>query len=117
MIIRQEQSQELDESLRQKFEDDMMAHLRSRYPERCESYNDKRLRAFVRTGIDRAATRQLVSTYDVSVFLTLMMALDPAFDHNPAFAWASELFDDTSEPDPSERLENVAAEASGRGLV
>src|ERR1700730_11831582 len=95
MIIRQEQSQALEESLRQKFEDDMMAHLRSRYPQRCESYDDKRLRAFVRTGIDRAAERQLTSTYDVSVFVTLMMALHPAFDENPDFAWASELFDDT----------------------
>jgi len=91
MQIRKAQMQALSEYMLDRFEDRMVAHLRSRFPEQTQKMQEPDLRAFIRDGIDRARTYGVTKEFDVRRYLECMVTFGAEFDTEPQTSWAGDI--------------------------
>jgi len=104
LVIRQAQIEELAKAVVRCFEDRMLVHLNSYFPEHCRILEPEGSREAIRQGIKRAASYGIVGERDVCKYIDLMFALGRDFDHNPDLTWASSLLRDETMGDPSQRI-------------
>lgn len=130
LVIRRAQQQVLAEATRPTFAENVAAHLREVWPEATREMDAETLRAWVSWGVERGARYELVTEYEVGLFLDLTWALGTSFDENDAFPWAREILTDPA-LDGRRRIDALAArtqqvlgemaeaisEGSGDGLV
>lgn len=91
MKIRKVQMEELSKAMLKQFEDRMVVHLRSAFPEQTQDLPEPALRATIRSGIDSAAKYDVTDEVDVRRYLECVVLYGPDFDTNPKTAWAGRI--------------------------
>jgi hypothetical protein len=89
--IRKAQMDALSKYMLKQFEDRMIVHLRSTFPEQTQNVPEPVLRATIRTGIDSAATYDVTDEADVQRYLGCVVLYGPDFDTNPKTGWAGQI--------------------------
>ena len=92
LTIRRTQLVAFSEADVQRFEDWMMAHLRTFFANQCEAAGEFHLRVTIRYGIKRAATHGFHSKRDVCKYTNLMFAFGRDFDVDPKLPVGCEYF-------------------------
>lgn len=94
LIIRPVQMKAFSILLKDRFENRMTDHLRSRFPARFADFGDEAIRKFVRGGISKARQYELTGESEVCRYLEFMVVLSPDFDNHPGTAWAGHILRD-----------------------
>jgi hypothetical protein len=97
-------------SQRDRFVEHMERHLRSRFPEDCETLGENGVRKRIEEGMEGAATYGIRVERDVATFIRYMFALGPGFDVAPETAWAGEILKDKTRT-PAQRLDAIRERA------
>jgi len=92
--LRPEQWISLKQDARERFEADLQAHLRSRFPQRVSEIGDAALAELVRSGIARAERYGVVTRMDVRRFVEYMVELGSDFDTDPAYPTVQQILND-----------------------
>ena len=79
------------ESMRRQFEDRMVKHLLSRFPDQTSSLDQQALRDLTQWGIDRAESYEIGFQDDIQRYLEYMMVLSTDFDTNSNTLWAGDI--------------------------
>lgn len=85
LVIRDEQTEALEASLKDRFAVELAAELRQEHTEAVEPYNDKELHNLILEGVDRAESYELDSDSDVGAFVKLLFVVGWYFDRYPLF--------------------------------
>ncbi len=89
--IRKEQMETFKDDILRKFEDKMVIHLRSQFPEETKQMEEPELREMIHNGIFHARRYKVTLEIDVSRYLECMMKYGADFDTNPKTAWAGKI--------------------------
>jgi hypothetical protein len=113
MIIRENQQQVFADDLQRQFEDRMVRHLPSAFPEEAVGWEEIDLREFIRRGIDKAFAYEITIEHDVSRFIEYMFCYGEDFDRNKNLEWVqpvlnSENLTGTEKMDAVDRLNYIA---------
>ncbi len=92
LVIRNEQIQKFIAADEKELVRAIAQGVRTACPDRVSAFDDEKLAAAVRIGIERARSRQLNNAEDIAAFIAVMFAVAPRFDEQ---AEISELLDDT----------------------
>lgn len=114
-VLRGEHLAAFATAARETFEDRMIAHLHSRYPEESQAMGPEPLRARVRDGVARAERYGFRSERDLAAFIRLTFALGPDFDTGGPTGWAGPILADET-TSPRQRIERLVATARERGI-
>jgi len=114
LYIRSSQIKTFREQLRRRFEERMVRHLHTYFPEQCAALGDEGTREAIGHGIDRAQAHGIVTERDVCRYLNVMFTFGRDFDSDPRCPWAARILDDTARPHPSERMDALYDEAIHR---
>lgn len=93
--IRQEQSEAFRQYHLQKFEDEMVEHLKVFAARLCEIRGDQCIRQVIRLGIARASQYGLTNRGPVRFFIELMFTLGSEFDTDFQYPWVANILQDT----------------------
>jgi hypothetical protein len=109
--IRQEQIEVLSKTMLKHFEQRMVLHLQSRFPEQAGKMADEALQTMIQEGIKSAAKYKIEVEADVQRYLEFMFELCPDFDTIPQTAWAQEILrrEELWPWDKLDEIENHAA--------
>ena len=99
--IRPEQMAAFSAVMRKRFEQRMVAYLRTAFAEQTGDMPDPALVALIRKGIARARRYDIRRECDVQRYLDLMLMLHPDFDRARDCAWAGDVI----------KAEDMSAEA------
>ena len=105
--IRQEQFESLRRANLQKFEDEMVDHLREFFPDQYSMAGEPKIRQMIRYGTQKAATYGIVGQRDVCLFIDVMVEFGSDFDSDPGLPWASAILKDEDEEDPSVKADRL----------
>ncbi len=94
LIIREEQMVVLSEYMLKQFEERMIIHLYSNFPNETKDISDLELRKTICSNIDRAAKYNVKDEVDVKRYLEYVVRYDSEFDINPNLPWAINIFGD-----------------------
>jgi hypothetical protein len=94
LIIRNEQTQSLDDAGRSDFITRVIAHLNELFPERCAVLGPAEVRATVELGMQRGWKYGLDNEYDLVRYIDHMYVLGPDFDTDPRYPWAASILSD-----------------------
>jgi hypothetical protein len=94
LIIRNEQLEVFDDYLFKQFVEDMIAHLRTNFPNQVKPMNETDLRKMIEDGIDRAEQYDVINVGDVERFLECMVILGQNFDNDIQNTWAGDILRD-----------------------
>ncbi len=86
----------------------VVLRLRADFPKPAERAGPARLREEARALIARGRRHRLASEYDLSLFVSLGVALGPTFDEDPELPWASATLNSRVLGTPSERIAQLA---------
>ena len=103
LTIREEQMEVFEEVALQKFEDDMVAHVKVFAPKRSASLADDVIREVVQMGIERAKEYGLTNRGPVRFFIEMVFMFGSEFDTDPQYPWAGAVLNDAQTPDQMER--------------
>lgn len=81
---------------RERFEDEMVVHLRREYPAALAQRNDAWVRDLIREGTEQAREYGIILERDVARYVELMLALSPDFDDSRKTPWCKEILNDDS---------------------
>jgi hypothetical protein len=90
MIIRQAQVDSFNEDASQRFEDDMVEHLKSVYPRYCETIGDEAVRTVIRLGLVNSKKHDFTLRGPVRFFIELMFMFGSYFDSDVQHPWVRE---------------------------
>ena len=96
LVIRKQQMDVFRNYEIKKFEDRMVLHLRSGFPEQTKTIPEQALREMILTGIDKAESYKVTDEVDVERFLECIMRYGSDFDTDPNISWAAEILRDES---------------------
>ena len=102
-VIRRTQVAAFSKAAFDDFEDRMLVHLRSLFPEETARMSEPELRSMIALGVKRAALWGLTREYDVCLYLHVMLALGPRFDEAPELTFAREIL--SRDRDPSSNID------------
>jgi hypothetical protein len=108
IIIRREQMNILSQSSLGSFEDRMVAHVGSFFPNHYKIMGEARIRGVIRYGYDRAKRHGLTTQRNVCLYLNQMLILGSDFDNDPQVPWAAETLDDANDLNPQVRIDTLA---------
>ena len=91
---------------RERFEDEMVVHLRKEFAALLDRRDDAWLRELIQGGIEQAAGYDIVLERDVARYLEFMLALSPDFDDSPRAPWAKDILTDEWIT-PGEKLDQI----------
>ncbi len=94
MTIRKAQFQAIGERLSRRWEDTMVVHLETFFPERCQELGEAGVRGAIELGLKKAARYDIRSERDVCKFLNFMFAYHFHFDTDPDLPWANAILTD-----------------------
>jgi len=91
LTIRKEQFDEIGRRLAHRWEDTMVLHLETFFPERCAELGEQGVRDAIELGQKKAAKYDIHTERDICKFLNFMFALGFDFDTDPEYPWAKEI--------------------------
>lgn len=94
MKIRPEQMQALADERRARFEEEVLTHLESAYPEELWTRTKDEVRERVRRAVDKALAYSIRTERDVTSFVDITFELGEEFDADPRFEWATKILND-----------------------
>jgi hypothetical protein len=103
MQIRAEQMDAFSTSMLQQFENQMVAHLRTRFKAKLASTSDDDLHVRVSKGIASAQSHGVVAKYDIRRYLEYTVEYGPAFDTTE---WAKPILT-AKEVDGTKKMNNL----------
>ncbi len=109
-VVRQDHLDAFSESYGETFEDNMVRHLRLKFPAQCDKLGESGLRQRIRDGIDRSRRYEIRGQADVARFIRFMFTLGSEFDNARKTRWVKPILQDT-DSSASDRLDRVRAEA------
>jgi hypothetical protein len=89
--IRPEQMEEMSEYMLHQFEERMVEHLHSAFPDQTEELKKTDLQAIIRTGVDKAESYDVTDEVDVERYLECIVQYGTEFDTDVGTAWAGEI--------------------------
>jgi hypothetical protein len=92
--IREEQMKAFVQAVLLGYEDRMVIHLRSSFPEQTKTLPEHALREMIRTGMNKAEVYEVKDETDVERFLECMVRYGEDFDRDPQTSWAGEILRD-----------------------
>jgi hypothetical protein len=105
LIIRKAQMDVLGSEMAKRFTEKAVAHLRDTFPD-ARQRTDEDLRTLVEHGTARAKGYGLTRTFEVMLFINLVVALGADFDARPEHAHLRRLLENQS-LSPSQRLQLI----------
>jgi hypothetical protein len=85
LVIRSEQMTAFELAARGQFEEEMVVHSKNFSPRLCEILGDEKLRAALRSAINRAGTYGFTNRGPVRLFVEMMFLCGSAFDTDPQY--------------------------------
>lgn len=113
LIIRKQQMDAFADEMLNRFNAQILHHVRSFFPEQCNILGEEGIKEAIRYGIDRAASYGIEIERDVCLYIDLMFAFGRDFDKDPELPWSGEILSDEAMPDPTGRI-NMLHETSLR---
>lgn len=101
LTLRQEQIDAFKPKASAQFEDDMLAHLQTFAPKRCDALGEHAVREVIRGGTNRAKKYGFVFRGPVRFYIELMFMFGGYFDTDPQCPWAASVLRD---PKPAEQM-------------
>jgi hypothetical protein len=112
-VMRQTHLDAFGQAAVQGFEDQMVVHLRARFPRECQELGEEKVRRRIQDGIKRAGRYEIRSQRHVARFIRFMFGIRPDFDTARQTRWAAAILKETNAP-PADRLDRVKAAARER---
>lgn len=97
--MRPQQVEKFSEAALKQFEDMMVPHLKRFFPKFSEAAGEPKVRVFIRYGVKRAASYQIMAKRDVSRYIDLMVVLGHDFDRDKQLPWAGQILRTRNSPD------------------
>lgn len=94
LVIRKGQMEVFSRYMRTQFEERMVVHLKTTFPEQIQSMSELDLRNVVQTNIDNAAKYDVIGESDVQRYLEYVVCYGPDFDTHPKTSWAGQILHD-----------------------
>ena len=91
LIIGKDQMEMFSKNMLIRFEDRMVAHLQTTFPDQMKDMSEPDLRVTIQAGIDSAAQYGVTTEDDVPRYLEYMVTYGSDFDTNPKTSWAGEI--------------------------
>jgi hypothetical protein len=88
LVIRRAQLETLAQATRNRFEEEMVAHLKTFAPGQAAAAGEGGLRRLIRAGMERAGRYGFTLRGPVRLYLELMIVFGHEFDTDPLLAWA-----------------------------
>ncbi len=87
LTIRKEQMEALSADRLRSFENQMVKHIAGAFPAKFRQIGEVETRTLIHEGIAKAATYAIESERNVALFIDLMVAISPGFDHDDGSSW------------------------------
>ena len=94
LLIRNEQIETLSEHLLRGFEERMIIHLRSKFPDQVQPMKKDDLLKFIRYGLKQAQQYGIEIEWDICRYVECMVRYGPFFDMADDFTWAAAILND-----------------------
>jgi hypothetical protein len=108
LVIRQAQMDALGESLKSRFESQLVRHFLSLYPRECkEAGGERQIAKLVSHGVRRAADLDYTNRQEAGLFVALTFILGDSFDADPQLPWAAAQLHDRAIRNPALRMARV----------
>ena len=105
--IRQEQTDAFRQHHLQKFEDEMVEHLKKFSPQHCKVTGEPSVRQVIRMGIENAKRYGFTNRGPVRFYIELMFMLGSYFDTDPQYLWARAALNDSIYVDQMVRADQL----------
>ena len=114
LVIRKAQMEAFEKIAVRRFEDGLLDHLRTFFPNHAATLGDQQLGRVIRYGLQRAESRKVQTERGVYQYLALMFMLGSLFDEDPQLPWAATLEPVTPPPaNAAEPAESAPAAEDG----
>lgn len=107
LTIRPEQDEAFRRAALQRFEDDMVGHLRKFAPKLCEIRGEPVVRQVIRLGIERAGQYGFTNRGPVRFYIELMFTLGCDFDTDVQYPWVPQTLRDPEPVDQAVRADRL----------
>lgn len=107
LTIRQEQVEIFRQQYLQRFEDEMLVHLKMFSPRHSKVAGDEAVRQVIRLGVERAGKYGLTNRGPVRFYIELMFMFGSHFDTDPQYPWAASILNKTPAIDQSIRADGL----------
>jgi hypothetical protein len=105
--INQRQFDALDQDARERFEQELLEHVKGFMPEHAKAIGDEGCRKVIRLGIERADGHGFTLRGPIRFYVELMIQFGSGFDTDPQLPWASAALADKSVSDEMARAERL----------
>lgn len=105
--IRQQQADTFRQTALQKFEDEMVEHLKKFSPQHCKVAGEPSVRQVIRLGIETARRYGLTNRGPVRFYIELMFMFGSYFDSDPQYPWAGAVLRDSEVIDQTIRADRL----------
>jgi len=106
LTIRKEQMDAFSQAMLKQFENQMVIHLNSNFPNETKEISEGELRTFIQEGIEQAEQYQITLEDDVRRYLEFIVMYGQNFDTNPDTAWTCEILH-TKELDGTAKMDLI----------
>jgi hypothetical protein len=106
LVIRDEQMEALRQYMLRSFQNRMVSHLRTDFPEETSEMSDEELQTLVQTGMDKAESYGIVYEDDIQRFLDYMLIHGPDFDQDDSHPEVQAILRD-EEMDGEEKMDEI----------
>lgn len=106
-VIRQEQLAVFEPVATERFEDEMLAHIRKYFPIAYRLLGLDAVRSGIRCGIARGMEHGFAAKGQLCRYVDLCLALGLHFDRDPLLPWATRIFEPDLPDTPAERMERM----------
>src|SRR5215813_5278770 len=105
--IRDAQADTFRQTALQKFEDEMVEHLKNFSPQHCKVAGEPSVRQVIRMGVEHARKYGLTNRGPVRFYVELMFMFGSYFDTDPQCPWASAVLMDPEKVDQTFRADRL----------
>jgi len=105
--IRQDQAEAFRQHHLQKFEDEMVEHLKKFAPQHCRAAGEPAVRRVIRMGIENAGRYGFTNRGPVRFYIELMFMFGSYFDTDPQYPWATTALNDLTYRDQGRRADRL----------
>lgn len=113
LTIRKEQFDEIGHRLAHRWEDTMVLHLETFFPERTSELGEKGVRDAIDLGVKKSAKYDIYTERDICKFLNFMFAYGFDFDTDPELPWAKKILTNPAYTRPNLKLHLLEKAADG----
>ncbi|HRD67139.1 MAG TPA: hypothetical protein PKY50_13420 [Candidatus Competibacter sp.] len=114
LVMRKSQMEAFENVVAQRFEEGLLDHLRTFFPQHAATLGETQLGRIARYGLQRAESRGLKTERAIYLYVALMFVLGSRFDEDPQLPWAAR---EIEEEKPAPPKPEVAAEARDAATV